>query len=716
MATVTPDLGDRLARATGPGDALPLVLEHALDESGLPWGIAVFEDRGAFRATSIGATDELTDAVREAAEQEDTPLGDALRAGEEARIPSPGPHGGELLVLPLAPPTAEAWGAVVVDGEPEKERIGTLRRSLERFSPMLDKLRLVRELQGRNERLSRQRDLLTTIVNSLPDPVVLTDSTNNIILANDRADQLFSASPGDSEGRRRAIQLNNLLFSSFLTHSVISAPRAKPRELNLVDPNDGSDLLFEVLPAPIPQAPADGAHLSILRNITDLKRALTELEAQFQRSRIAEERVREEWERLTATLENVGDPILVTDDHSNIILMNREAERLFDGPPGAQPDSRQRRSVRANDTKFTSLISDFLLRPESRRVEKIQLQDPDEGNEFPVEVVSSKILNARGEPNAIVSVLHDLTQVAENERLARELRQLNDNLEDRIRLATLELEERNRRLEWQSRELEKASRLKSEFLASMSHELRTPINAVLGYTSLMREEIYGELTEKQKSGLEKINSASQHLLDLINDILDLSKIEAGKMPVYLEEVSLQHVLTELGEAVEPLIREKALEFVVDAGDELPPLFTDRTKLKQILLNLLSNAVKFTSKGEVRIAAARDGRDHVRIAVQDTGIGIKPEDVEKIFDDFRQVDQSPTREYGGTGLGLSITRKLIALLNGDIEVSSTYGRGSEFIVRLPVRLNPGTREEQLQRALTPDLPHATHARGRNGRAD
>jgi signal transduction histidine kinase len=176
------------------------------------------------------------------------------------------------------------------------------------------------------------------------------------------------------------------------------------------------------------------------------------------------------------------------------------------------------------------------------------------------------------------------------------------------------------------------------------------------------------------------------------------------------------VLTELGEAVEPPIREKALEFVVDAGDELPPLFTDRTKLKQILLNLLSNAVKFTSKGEVRIAAARDGRDHVRIAVQDTGIGIKPEDVEKIFDDFRQVDQSPTREYGGTGLGLSITRKLIALLNGDIEVSSTYGRGSEFIVRLPVRLNPGTREEQLQRALTPDLPHATHARGRNGRAD
>ncbi|HSH46450.1 MAG TPA: ATP-binding protein, partial [Longimicrobiales bacterium] len=616
----------------------------------------------------------------------------------------------ELRVLPFPASSEDPWGGLLLDGSTADTQTAAVQEVFEQYMPVLEKVRLIRDLQGRSDRLSRQRDLLTSIVNSLPDPVVLTDGSNSILLANDRADQLFSTTAEDSEGRRRAVQLNNLLFSSFLTQSVISNAQAQPRELNLVDPQDGSDLLFEVLPAPMPQAGSEGAYLSILRNITDLKRAVTELEAQFQRSRIAEERVREEWERLNATLENVGDPILVTDDQSNIILMNREAERLFEAPPQSGVDSRQRRAVRANDTKLTSVISDFLLQPDQRRVENSELEDPDHGGHVPVEVVSSKIYNARGEPTAIVSVIHDLTQATENERLARELKELNEDLEDRVRMATLELEERNRRLEWQSRELEKASRLKSEFLASMSHELRTPINAVLGYTSLMREEIYGALTEKQRSGLDKINSASQHLLDLINDILDLSKIEAGKMPVYLEQVKLGHVLHELSEAVDPLVREKGVRFVLNVESDLPPLFTDRTKIKQILLNLLSNAIKFTADGSVCLTAASEPEDRVSIVVEDTGIGIKSEDLEKIFDDFRQVDQSPTREYGGTGLGLSITRKLIALLDGTIEVDSTYGEGSRFTISLPLRLSPPSPDEQLHRVLSPSRPSGQEPEG------
>ena len=708
-AGVSTELSDRLARINQPGEALSLVLERGLSETGVRRGLVLYSDGGRYRAIGFGVDDRVTRGAVERVNNEDGGLAEAVQAGVEARLTGLGDIETPLRVLPLTGAGAEPWGALVLDEGLEVDRIEGLVEMFETYAPLLEKIRLVRDLKGRSDRLARQRDLLTTIVNSLQDPVVLTDTSNSIILANDRADQLFSASPGDSEGRRRAVQLNNLLFSSFLTQSVISTRQAKPRELNLVDPSDGSDLLFEVLPTPMPQAAADGAFLSILRNITDLKRAVTELEAQFQRSRIAEERVREEWERLNATLENVGDPILVTDDHSNIILMNREAEHLFEASAATNPDSRARRAVRANDTHFTSLISDFLLRPEARRAEKIELQNPDDGNTFPVEVVSSKILNQRGEPSAIVSVLHDQTQVEENQRLASELRTLNEELEDRIRRATLELEERNRRLEWQSRELEKASRLKSEFLASMSHELRTPINAVLGYTSLMREEIYGELTDKQRDGLDKINGASQHLLDLINDILDLSKIEAGKMPVYLEEISLRHVLSELSEAVAPLVREKSLDFTLDTADEMPTLFTDRTKLKQILLNLLSNAIKFTSRGEVVLRAFVPEEGRVRINVRDTGIGIREEDLEKIFDDFRQVDQSPTREYGGTGLGLSITRKLIALLDGTIEAESTYGEGSSFTVELPVRVRPGTREEQMQRALAPpDMKRADAA--------
>ena len=695
---VTNELSERLARATEPAEALSLVLERALAEAGIARGLVIYVDGGRRRVLGFGVADGYIQKLRRAANQEETLLSDVLGTGDPARIPAPDGEDGELSVIPFTGVNDEPWGALILDGRAPPQAVEAVVTVFLQFTPVLEKVRMLRELQGRAERLARQRDLLTTIVNSLPDPVVLTDASNNIILANDRADQLFSTTSSDSDGRRRAVQLNNLLFSSFLTQSVISTRQAKPRELNLVDPSDGSDLLFEVLPAPMPQAASDGGYLSILRNITDLKRAVTELEAQFQRSRIAEERVREEWERLNATLENVGDPILVTDNQSNIILMNREAERLFDAAPDAGTDSRQRRSVRANDTKFTSLISDFLLRPEDRSVEKFELEDPDDAAEFPVEVVSSKIYNPRGEPSAIVSVIHDLTQVAENERLASELRTLNEELEDRISMATLELEERNRRLEWQSRELEKASRLKSEFLASMSHELRTPINAVLGYTSLMREEIYGELTDKQKNGLDKINAASQHLLDLINDILDLSKIEAGKMPVYLEEVSLRHVLAELSEAVEPLIREKVLRFEFDVDADIPSMFTDRTKLKQILLNLLSNAIKFTSRGSVRLAAGLASPHRIWISVTDTGIGIKKDDLDTIFDDFRQVDQSPTREYGGTGLGLSITRKLVALLDGAIEVQSEYGQGSQFTIELPVRLDPGSRDEQVQRAI------------------
>ncbi len=696
MATAQPGLSDRLAKTTEPADGLSVVLERALSVAGLERGMVLFMDRGRIRAVAIGHPDDVTDTVLEMADQEDTPLGDAFRVGERARIPVSGLEEGEAILLPVGSP--EAWGAVLLDPSVGPDRVEALEEVFDDHIDMLGRIRVVRELRARSARLSEERELLTTIVNSLPDPVVLTDSTNNIILANDRADQLFSTESGDSEGRRRAVQLNNLLFSSFLTQSVISTRNAKPRELNLVDPSDGSDLLFEVLPTPVPQARSDGAYLSILRNITDLKRAVTELEAQFQRSRVAEGRVREEWERLNATLEDVGDPILVTDDHSNIILMNRQGERLFEAPASAAPEAKHRRVVRANDTRFTSLISDFLLRPEERRVEKIELQDPEDEGTFPVEVVSSKILNARGEPTAIVSVIHDLTQMVENERLARELQELNEELEDRIRLATVELAERNRRLEWQSRELEKASRLKSEFLASMSHELRTPINAVLGYTSLMREEIYGKLTDKQKGGLDKVNTASQHLLDLINDILDLSKIETGKMPVYLEEVEVRQSVNELLEAVEPLAREKGLELRIDAEEKMPPLFTDRTKLKQILLNLLSNAIKFTGEGSVTLEAKRASDDRIMISVTDTGIGIKSEDLETIFDDFRQVDQSPTREYGGTGLGLSITRKLVALLDGDIRVDSTYGEGSAFFIELPLRVHPGTRDEQIQRAL------------------
>jgi PAS domain S-box-containing protein len=535
-------------------------------------------------------------------------------------------------------------------------------------------------------------------VNALPDPVLITDAENNILLENRRAEALFTTAEGDSDGRRRAVEINNLLFSSFLTRSSIAGSDANSRELNLVDPTEGGDLLFEILTTPLPTTlVGDKSMVSVLRDVTDLKRATTELEHQFKRLRQAELKARRERDRLNMILENVGDPILVTDDQSNIILMNREAERLFEAPVHSELSSKVRQEIRANDTKFSSFISDFALSPDSARVIQTVLTQPESGLQFPVEVISGKVLNERSEMAAIISVLHDLTKVAENERLATELSGLNENLEDRIRAATEELEERNRQLQWQSQELERAYRLKSQFLASMSHELRTPINALLGYTSLMRDKIYGELNQRQDEALTRMYTASQHLLELVNDILDLAKIEAGKMPVHVEPVDIAQLVRELSQTIEPMVRRKSLEYRVDLATDMPVLETDRTKVKQIVLNLLSNAVKFTHQGYIGVTAQRaESDDGVIVEVVDTGIGIKEEDLPKIFEDFRQVDQSSTREYGGTGLGLSITKKLLHLLGGTIRVRSAPGKGSTFSMWLPKRSEEIVLDEEVAR--------------------
>jgi signal transduction histidine kinase len=209
----------------------------------------------------------------------------------------------------------------------------------------------------------------------------------------------------------------------------------------------------------------------------------------------------------------------------------------------------------------------------------------------------------------------------------------------------------------------------------------------------MLDRIYGDLTQRQEDGLRRIQAAAQHLLALINDILDLAKIEAGRMPLHLENAKLGEMISEITQQMEPLIRKKALVFkcAVPPGDVL--MHTDRTKVKQILLNLLSNAVKFTHAGEVRIDC--DVTDSiVEFDVSDTGIGIRPEHLEAIWEDFRQVDQSRTREFGGTGLGLSITKKLVEALGGQITLSSEYGKGSTFTVKLPLVTHPRPEESVI----------------------
>ena len=227
-----------------------------------------------------------------------------------------------------------------------------------------------------------------------------------------------------------------------------------------------------------------------------------------------------------------------------------------------------------------------------------------------------------------------------------------------------------------------ASRHKSQFLANMSHELRTPLNAILGYTELILDNIYGEAPEKMRGVLERVQTNGKHLLGLINDVLDLSKIEAGQLTLSLSDYSLAELVQGVYVAVEPLAAQKNLALTTKVAKGLPVGHGDERRLAQVLLNLVGNAIKFTETGEVAIeASASDGA--FRVAVRDSGPGIAAADQAKIFEEFQQVDNTSTRQKGGTGLGLAISKRIVEMHGGRIVVDSELGKGSTFTIKLPV---------------------------------
>jgi signal transduction histidine kinase len=342
--------------------------------------------------------------------------------------------------------------------------------------------------------------------------------------------------------------------------------------------------------------------------------------------------------------------------------------------------------VRANGANFTSFVSNVLTRTGEQRYRgEIQLTDPSSGRALPVEALAGTILSEQGELVWVVTILHDLTEAIEKEVLYDRLKQASAELERKVQEATAELAQQNELLRRQHIELEQASALKSQFLANISHEFRTPLNAILGYTHMLLHGVTGAVSDPQRKSLTRIDSNSRHLLALINDILDITRIEAGRMPLNLSRFRVSELIDEVITELEPIIRRSNLTVTMKMGANLPVVKTDRQKVKQIVLNLLSNALKFTPSGSVTIVASSDRKaDAVNIIVRDTGVGIPEESQSKIFEDFRQLDNSPTRGYGGTGLGLSICRRLAQMLGGSIEVTSRLGEGSVFTLRLPVR--------------------------------
>ena len=276
----------------------------------------------------------------------------------------------------------------------------------------------------------------------------------------------------------------------------------------------------------------------------------------------------------------------------------------------------------------------------------------------------------------IMSLLGSIILRRQVNARTRELRQINQEMEQRILERTAELADAMQKAQ-------AADQLKSAFLATMSHELRTPLNSIIGFTGILLQQLAGPLNDEQRKQLTMVQGSSRHLLSLINDVLDISKIEAGQLVLSFTSFDLRSLIEKTGRLVLPLAEKNVIELRMDISDDVQSIVSDQRRLEQVILNLLNNALKFTEKGHVLVSCRLQG-DNYLLSVSDTGIGMKPEEIPNLFQPFHQIDSGLTRKREGTGLGLSICRKIIDIMGGSITVESTWGQGSSFVVSIPVR--------------------------------
>jgi len=274
------------------------------------------------------------------------------------------------------------------------------------------------------------------------------------------------------------------------------------------------------------------------------------------------------------------------------------------------------------------------------------------------------------------------------ERWRREVAESHQQLLELNRSLDQKVVERTAALERATKEANAASEAKSAFLANMSHELRTPMNAIIGYSEMLIEEAEDRAQEQFVPDLQRIQVAGRHLLALINDVLDLTKVEAGKMDLLLETFDLDALIDEVSATADALVKNKHNTLRIERADDLGSMHADLAKVRQALFNLISNAAKFTENGTITLSVEREqcgSGDWISFSVADTGIGIAPDKIDEVFEEFSQADTSTTRKFGGTGLGLAISRRFCQMMGGDITVESRVGKGSNFRIRLPAQL-------------------------------
>ena len=493
-------------------------------------------------------------------------------------------------------------------------------------------------------KLQRERQWIESIMKSVADPIVLTDLDNEILLQNRRAEELFSGSANAGEGKRRALKLNDLLFSAYLSSATVSSSELVQKDITLVDPIEGSDIHFEVISTPAANARGEPLGLvSIFRDVTDLREANEELARNFVKLQQAEADSTRERDRLDLIIENVGHPIVVCDSAGNFILFNRRAEALFEEKKSFR--SAAATAVRTNAVKLTSFISGLASASETGRQAEIELIDPDSGRLLPMEITAREVLDPTGQVTAVVSILHDLTEIRELER---------------------------RRVEQQLFESEKLAAV-GRLAASIAHEVNNPLEAIKNALYLMETGADGD---KNSRFLEIARKETERVSHIIRQMLGFAR-RSGEV----DWVDVNQLIEETLVLLEKKMRQLRIRVNRDFDESLPKIRARADQLRQVVLNLIINAQQaIQSGGQISIRTARYEQalqPSIVIQLSDSGVGINSEDLARIFEPFFSSGKK------GTGLGLWVTQDIVRQHGGRIEVTSDVGRGTVFTLSLQV---------------------------------
>lgn len=665
-----------------PRETLTPMLEGLSRALGYRRGIVALYDpaRGALRGTvGLNVPDPLVESFEIGLAQSESPLVIALREGVPMRVDSTpeAPLGeqavGQLLEMEMAScvvvplrGTSERFGLATWQGR-DVPSVGIVILSkdeaitdadIERLLPFatqagtaLVRASDVERFKDSSEQHAVEKEWLFWMVNSVADPVVLTDADNDIILQNVRAETLFKAHTDDSEGKRRAISMNNFFFTAALSSSKLE--QNVPRDLTLVDPIEGTDLLFEMITRPATNY-FNGARgtVAVLTNITDLRHATEQVSQNVQLLQTAEEEIRLERDRLNLILRSVPNPIILLDIDNQPILMNHEAMRLLQASPLDSHRSRRAQICISNEARFTSFISQLRLDPAQGMTGELVLVDPDTREQLTMAVTSTEVRDELGAVAATVSVMQDVSRLRELER-----RRIEQILFDSEKLAAT-----------------------GRLAASIAHEINNPLEAIKNALYLLTNKITPQ--DPNYKFLQIATKETDRVSRILRQMLGFYR------PPKMEPTDVNRLIEESEALIDKHLRQNRVKIDNDLDPSLPPVIASADQLKQVLLNLMLNAQQAMPEGGTLFVSTRAPHgadpdflmaDSVHIQIRDTGKGISEEHLPHIFEPFFS-----TKDEKGTGLGLWVSQGIVQAHGGSIKLRSREGRGTVFSVALPIQ--------------------------------